>query len=65
MLVDAFGRRSEYLTRPVTYRCDLRYAYCTPAGFKDYKEPAHWLALVNAHPLPMWLLTRKRCVFQQ
>ncbi len=43
-LVDQFGRRIEYLRLSVTDRCDLRCAYCMPADFKDYEDPAHWLS---------------------
>ena len=43
MLLDGLGRRIEYLRLSVTDRCDLRCAYCMPAGFKDYEEPLHWL----------------------
>lgn len=42
-LIDAYGRRIEYLRLSVTDRCDLRCAYCIPEGFKDFEEPAHWL----------------------
>ena len=44
MLQDGFGRRIEYLRLSVTDRCDLRCAYCMPAGFKGYEEPEHWLS---------------------
>lgn len=43
MLIDAAGRRIEYLRLSVTDRCDLRCSYCIPEGFKDYEEPAGWL----------------------
>lgn len=44
MLVDGLGRRVEYLRLSVTDRCDLRCAYCMPAGFNDFEEPSHWLS---------------------
>jgi len=43
-LVDQFGRRIEYLRLSVTDRCDLRCAYCMPADFDDYQDPADWLS---------------------
>ncbi len=43
-LIDQFGRRIEYLRLSVTDRCDLRCAYCMPADFADYQDPAHWLS---------------------
>jgi len=42
-LIDAFGRRIEYVRLSVTDRCDLRCFYCMPAGFRDFEEPEHWL----------------------
>ena len=42
-LIDRFGRRIDYVRLSVTDRCDLRCAYCIPVGFKDFKEPDHWL----------------------
>lgn len=42
-LIDAFGRRIDYLRLSVTDRCDLRCTYCLPEGFKDYEEPVDWL----------------------
>ncbi|TDR79687.1 GTP 3',8-cyclase MoaA [Paludibacterium purpuratum] len=42
-LLDAFGRRIDYLRLSVTDRCDLRCRYCLPKGFDDYAEPADWL----------------------
>lgn len=43
MLIDSFQRRISYVRVSVTDRCDLRCSYCLPKGFKDYREPAHWL----------------------
>lgn len=43
-LVDAFGRRIEYVRLSVTDRCDLRCFYCMPKGFRDFEEPEHWLS---------------------
>jgi cyclic pyranopterin phosphate synthase len=43
LLVDAFGRRVEYLRLSVTDRCDLRCSYCIPKGFRGFQEPASWL----------------------
>lgn len=43
-LSDPFGRRIEYLRLSVTDRCDLRCSYCMPRGFRDFEEPANWLA---------------------
>ncbi|HEX8987940.1 MAG TPA: GTP 3',8-cyclase MoaA [Rhodocyclaceae bacterium] len=43
MLVDAHGRRIEYLRLSVTDRCDLRCRYCMPPDFADYEPPADWL----------------------
>lgn len=43
MLIDSFQRRISYIRVSVTDRCDLRCSYCLPKGFKDYREPAHWL----------------------
>jgi cyclic pyranopterin phosphate synthase len=43
LLVDAFGRRIEYLRISVTDRCDLRCSYCIPKGFRGFQEPASWL----------------------
>lgn len=43
MLIDSFQRRISYVRLSVTDRCDLRCSYCLPKGFKDYREPAHWL----------------------
>ncbi|QDQ29229.1 GTP 3',8-cyclase MoaA [Chitinimonas arctica] len=42
-LIDAHGRRIDYLRVSVTDRCDLRCSYCLPKGFKGFEEPAHWL----------------------
>lgn len=42
-LIDRFNRRIDYVRISVTDRCDLRCSYCLPRGFKDYREPAHWL----------------------
>lgn len=42
-LIDAYGRRIDYLRLSVTDRCDLRCSYCLPKGFKDFEEPEHWL----------------------
>jgi len=43
-LIDACGRRIDYLRLSVTDRCDLRCTYCMPPEFDDYEPPAHWLA---------------------
>jgi cyclic pyranopterin phosphate synthase len=43
-LVDGCGRTVEYLRLSVTDRCDLRCSYCLPKGFRDFTEPADWLA---------------------
>ncbi len=42
-LIDSFQRRIDYLRVSVTDRCDLRYTYCMPKGFKGFEEPDHWL----------------------
>lgn len=42
-LIDAYGRRIDYLRLSVTDRCDLRCSYCLPKGFKGFEEPEHWL----------------------
>ncbi len=42
-LIDDYGRKIEYVRISVTDRCDLRCTYCMPEGFKDYREPDHWL----------------------
>jgi len=42
-LIDASGRKVDYLRLSVTDRCDLRCAYCMPEKFRDYEEPEHWL----------------------
>lgn len=44
MLIDACGRRIDYLRLSVTDRCDLRCAYCMPPEFDDYEIPKHWLS---------------------
>lgn len=44
MLIDACGRRIDYLRLSVTDRCDLRCAYCMPPAFDDYESPAHYLS---------------------
>ncbi|UXY15854.1 GTP 3',8-cyclase MoaA [Chitiniphilus purpureus] len=43
-LIDAFGRRIDYLRVSVTDRCDLRCTYCLPKGFTGFEEPAHWMS---------------------
>lgn len=43
-LIDAFGRKIEYLRLSVTDRCDLRCAYCMPKDFDGYEEPENWLS---------------------
>jgi cyclic pyranopterin phosphate synthase len=43
-LIDAFGRRIEYVRLSVTDRCDLRCFYCMPPGFRDFEVPDHWLS---------------------
>ena len=42
-LIDPYGRRIEYVRLSVTDRCDLRCFYCLPKGFKDFRQPEHWL----------------------
>lgn len=42
-MIDAHGRKIDYLRLSVTDRCDLRCTYCMPEKFRDYEEPAHWL----------------------
>lgn len=43
MLLDAHGRKIEYLRLSVTDRCDLRCAYCMPPEFDAYENPENWL----------------------
>ena len=43
-LIDPYGRRIEYVRLSVTDRCDLRCFYCLPKGFKDFRQPDHWLS---------------------
>ncbi|WP_215782270.1 GTP 3',8-cyclase MoaA [Paludibacterium sp. B53371] len=43
-LLDAHGRRIDYVRLSVTDRCDLRCQYCLPKGFDGYAEPAEWLS---------------------
>lgn len=43
-LIDAYGRRIDYLRVSVTDRCDLRCTYCLPEGFSGFEDPAHWLS---------------------
>lgn len=43
MLIDACGRRIDYLRLSMTDRCDLRCAYCMPPEFGDYEIPERWL----------------------
>lgn len=42
-LIDAWGRKIDYLRVSVTDRCDLRCAYCMPEKFDGYAEPDGWL----------------------
>ena len=42
-LIDQFGRQIKYLRLSVTDRCDLRFKYCLPRGFKDFCESAETL----------------------
>ena len=42
-LIDAYGRRVEYLRLSVTDRCDLRCFYCLPADYRGDSEPDEWL----------------------
>lgn len=42
-LIDACGRKVDYLRLSVTDRCDLRCEYCMPEEFHDYEEPERWL----------------------
>ena len=44
-LIDPYGRRIEYVRLSVTDRCDLRCFYCLPKGFKEFRQPEHWLTL--------------------
>ncbi len=44
LLVDACGRKIDYLRISVTDRCNLRCSYCMPEGHGDYEAPAHWLS---------------------
>ena len=46
-LVDAFGRKIDYLRVSVTDRCDLRCQYCLPKRFHDFSEPDNWLTLTE------------------
>lgn len=43
VLIDAFGRRIDYLRVSITDRCDLRCTYCLPKGFTDFAEPESWM----------------------
>ncbi|TWO82321.1 GTP 3',8-cyclase MoaA [Denitratisoma oestradiolicum] len=43
-LIDACGRKIDYLRLSVTDRCDLRCAYCMPEDYADYEAPGHWLS---------------------
>jgi len=43
-LVDAFGRKIDYLRLSVTDRCDLRCRYCMPAGGVDFIEHSRILS---------------------
>jgi cyclic pyranopterin phosphate synthase len=43
VLVDACGRKIDYLRISVTDRCDLRCAYCMPDDYAGYEAPTHWL----------------------
>lgn len=42
-LVDSFGRKHTYLRVSVTDRCNLRCAYCMPAGAITWKPKAEIL----------------------
>lgn len=44
VLVDACGRKIDYLRISVTDRCDLRCTYCMPDDYAGYEAPAHWLS---------------------
>jgi len=44
VLVDACGRKIDYLRISVTDRCDLRCSYCMPEGYAGFEAPAHWLS---------------------
>lgn len=46
-LTDNFGRTIRYLRLSVTDKCDLRCFYCLPDGYKDFKEPEHWLTFAE------------------
>ncbi|WP_199152833.1 GTP 3',8-cyclase MoaA [Chromobacterium sp. ASV23] len=46
-LVDAYGRRIDYLRLSVTDRCDMRCSYCMPKGFQGYTEPEDWLSFAE------------------
>jgi cyclic pyranopterin phosphate synthase len=54
-LIDACGRRIDYLRLSVTDRCDLRCTYCMPPEFDDYEPPAQWLTFDE--------LERVACIF--
>lgn len=44
-LIDACGRKIDYLRISITDRCDLRCAYCMPDGYADYESPERWLGI--------------------
>lgn len=44
MAHDVWGRRIDYLRLSVTDRCNFRCAYCLPAGFAGFADPASTLS---------------------
>lgn len=42
-LIDAYGRRIDYMRLSVTDRCDLRCFYCLPENYREFNEPETWL----------------------
>jgi len=44
-LIDAYGRRIEYVRLSVTDRCNLRCFYCLPKRFSGFEKQAHYLGL--------------------
>ncbi len=42
-LIDAFGRKIEYLRLSVMDKCNLRCFYCLPGNSRNFTEPAHRL----------------------
>ncbi len=46
-LIDAFGRKIEYVRLSLTDKCNLRCFYCMPKNFKDFEQPEHWLTFAE------------------